>query len=153
MQISKLIKCSSCGKDIAIGAEKCPNCGAKNDWTHPAIAKLKDHTFSDIEFKCEYSGLKAVGVHEDPKKKHYESMMQLFVLWCVVSIPLSMFGKMTLALLGGVGSILFFGSFIFILISYEDKRFEADFSEGSLNWGSTDDEFWKPVKDLLMKSA
>lgn len=46
----KLTNCESCGKLIAISAENCPSCGAKNSWIHPKIKyflNIKDKISED----------------------------------------------------------------------------------------------------------
>lgn len=51
---SNLTKCGACGKEISCLADRCPSCGAPNDWVHPKIQHFIDSTDDKFEVSKEY---------------------------------------------------------------------------------------------------
>lgn len=164
-----LIKCNACEKDISKLADKCLNCGSPNHWIHPKINLLltkKDEVIPEVKVDFTHSKYEISGVsYQKPKWITVISdtiNIMLFVIFPIGTfiyyymngsgVGFSMLGAFML--LGTAAGALFFPLVIFSIcllifaaIFAKKRSFQANLESGE--WTSSDEKFWKPVKDIL----
>ncbi len=132
-----LTSCTACAKEISTLADKCPNCGAPNEWVHPHIrifmADMPQNTSK--KYFVFHNKTQIWGNTE----KKFPWWMWIIIIFC--SAPGFAFGFIP-------GLIIAPIAYYLLLNMYGNKlEFFADFQKGT--WTSNDDSFWKPIRSKL----
>jgi hypothetical protein len=147
-----LIKCEACNKDISTLADKCPGCGAPNNWIHPNIKhflSMKDQTGMSKRFIFHRNKTEIWGETAVQGLPWYVWIAVIFsfliLLWLGGMFSGIIFGAMfeSLVILIGGGYVVFKVARKFTLT----KNFKANLQLGT--WWSDDDDFWLPVRSIL----
>jgi hypothetical protein len=141
-KMAGLIDCLTCEKQMAALADKCPHCGAPNGWVHERIQRFiaagdsiaTTKRFNYTHTKTELTGFTG---REDPLWVRL-TCTAICLFGAVVSI---FFGWMPVVLAIVLSCVLFWAN------QRPAATFHADFERGT--WTSTDEAFWKPVRELL----
>jgi hypothetical protein len=152
--MKNIIPCFTCSKDIAINAESCPGCGAKNTYVHPKIKEFidKSSTFNfESPLKIKHTGT-VLNVNVSGQRDRVEAISGLlFVLFpLTIFLNFVLFESDAIYHLGTLMMALAFITLIGSMFTPEGDKFEIDFSEpDSPVWKSSNDEFWDKVKIFL----
>jgi hypothetical protein len=133
-----LINCYACANPVSVLADKCPSCGDPNNWQHPAIKNFylfKDDTGVSDKFTFKSNKTEIWGETE----KKYTWWMWLIVIIC--AIPSIAFG--------GIPGLFVAPVTLFVLQNVYGKKREFRANLHSGTWTSNDDEFWKPIRNIL----
>ena len=159
---STLITCSACGHSIAKTAAACPRCGARNEWVHPELQRFLNSARS-VELGASWQwahnqtavwGTASPDVEERGGAKGISVGMTLFGVG-VLLLFLGPIGWAIAGLLIPIGLFLALaGSLLCKRSDYVVKipTFRVDFAGPSPRWESNDDEFWKPLRQLLRQA-
>jgi len=136
-----LLTCKACSGSVAALADKCPHCGAPNDWRHPKIEAF-------------YKDLANIGTAQPfsvwcNKTSVWGETAAKPALWAQIFFGLSL---VVAALLSLVFSwwIVFVTAFVggIVMATVQTKKsFRADLAAET--WASNDNEFWRPVIERL----
>jgi hypothetical protein len=142
----KLIECLSCKKEISILASTCPGCGAPNDWIHPKIKELvdSDDGILPLKWTYTYSGTKVSGQTE----KKTPVWVWVFHIFMISFLALFCYGIFGMSMIWLWMYVVF--SWIINAMFGVKKEFKANLQTGT--WVSTDDKFWKPVREMLFSA-
>lgn len=136
--IEKLINCESCNHPHSILADKCPQCGAPNNWIHPAIKhflSIKDQIGTTKEFKFQWNKVEIWG-YTETKLPWY---IKIFIFFGFISGVL--FGIIP-------GFIIAILMYLSLSKTFGGKyNFKANLLDKK--WESSNEKFWKPVRDVL----
>ena len=182
INVSKLTNCKACGNEIAKTANACPKCGAVNEWSDPRRDDLvkhlqgSDHNVHAAPWKF-YGDRFSVWGETEMKFMSFEALRYALIAF-VVGLLLNLFKSNLPMVVAGDGiigqslsllflfvqiipypiAIFFFGKWVYhslITSNASDimqKSFRVDYSADVPIWQSNDDEFWKPIKDYVMKN-
>jgi hypothetical protein len=157
---NKMIDCSACGKQISVEAATCPSCGAPNKWVHPSIERFlrqKDTTGTSKPFTFASDRLRVYG---ETKKAMpwFISIPAFLILLALIGVDsfLRYYQEWASGIAPGgywtrllvIGVITLVGQQVLSYFFAKQKTFRMDFETDV--WTSNDDEFWKPVKDILL---
>jgi hypothetical protein len=149
---SDLTDCKACATRISILADKCPSCGAPNDWIHPDIKRLLE-VRSEIgtaeKFKLEWNNIEAWG--KTRKKTSRLVSFLALLIFLGIYLPLGFLGTIGKGL-GPINIFLVIGLALLMVVLLDplfgkNKVFHANLQARS--WTSSDDSFWQPVRSVL----
>jgi hypothetical protein len=167
-----LVACEICGRQIANTTERCPECGAQNDWLHPEIKRFySSHESAGLPFlpagvRIDRRGRYNIMGHSDKKVlvTRFRDEYTKFLLWFVAGLSVVLITArvewqlswlFVLGVIGaGVVGIALFGKFKPEPIPYtaEVERyvfFDLDFSFSPPKWTCNDEEYWAPVRKFF----
>ena len=146
-----LIGCKACSKNISVLADKCPACGAPNDWVHPDVTKFINNDNIDTSERFTYRWNKAEVWGQTGTKVPTRVMVIGVLIFLAIYFPLGFFGSFGF-LFGPINIFIVIGfGFVFGLILTamygERKTFHANLLDRT--WTSSADQFWYPIKAFL----
>ena len=137
--------CSACGHSIAISAAACPQCGAPNDFVHPLVTEFKSRKFNDAPlFEFEANGTTISGNSYSTRDKFGPLYVALFFVSGILFFFSTLLGLFVFAVAVIFGGISLFGS-------SHQETFTVDLSQEKPRWSSTNDAFWKSVRDFFVQ--
>lgn len=137
-QNPNLFQCEACQKEISTLADKCPGCGAPNNWIHPKIKhflSVKDQIGIADGWNYKYTKTELCG-STVPTLPWW---LWFVVLFCAV--PGFAFGIIPGMIIAPIAY------YILKLMYGKTYSFKADLKNGT--WQSDNDAIWQPVRAAL----
>lgn len=136
---SPLTLCNACGKQISIHSDKCPSCGAPNNWKHPEIIRFEAATSNDIPITMPFD-YKCLGTQISGQTKTKLAWYFWVIIVCCA------FPGLFIGIVPGliIAPIMIW---FFTAVYGKKETFVADVQEGT--WTSSNEDFWKPVRLFL----
>jgi hypothetical protein len=131
-------QCETCAKTISVLADKCPTCGAPNDWIHPDIKSL-------ISRKNTIGVSKPFTLQWNKTEVWGETKLKVpWWAWLIFALtaPFSAFGSIVVGLL-----ISALCAAVLLPLVGKKQTFKANLQTGA--WESSDDKFWQSVRSAL----
>lgn len=136
-----LIECKTCGHQISDRAEACPSCGEPREWVHPEVASFvarAPEITTALPFTVQANKTEVFGATE-ARTPAWAWVVAIAVF--LASFPAQQaWGTIAAAACG-------FCAVLLVIKTKTSESFHADLA--SRTWSSTDDYFWKPVRDAL----
>jgi len=146
---SNLMKCRTCEHKMAMSAEHCPGCGAKNEYIHPRIKEFLDE-FDDSKLTpCQYTYSNTT-IQFISNAKNKVSSSTNYIYWGIIVIVVGYFIHPAITLPGI--ALTFWGVIRTALLKQSDylpESLEIDFSSAPPKWKSTNDRIWKPIMEYF----
>lgn len=137
-----LIPCSTCSYEIGTQAEKCPQCGSPNSWTHPKIKEMLEAKSVNTtrQFEFWHKGAEVWGESVYHSAIAYIGAVIILIIAIFSILFTSIFGP----LIGGVFLVLFWRG------TAKKDTFKTNIVTGT--WESSNDKFWQPVIEFLKQA-
>jgi hypothetical protein len=146
---TKLMPCTTCGRQIALDASTCPGCGARNTWVHPVIKAFIDNA-GNLEvppFTFVHAATQVNGTCETNKTRSTFQLMHVGLVFGFIALLALFISPALSAVLTVICvALVILGMIIQGPSNQFHTSFTADFSSGSLKWSSDNDQHWAPVR-------
>lgn len=150
--MNRLIECAACSNEIAILSVACPKCGNPNNWIDPRIAsalKVSKDAFSPSpasEVRFKNTALTIQG-----KTETFSSKKWFLWLFLINIVPYLVYYYLALYLFIPITFALLAFTFVTTIISgyFSMTKYSFEASIDPPSWRSSNDEYWKPVREKL----
>jgi hypothetical protein len=162
----RLIRCNTCGRDIAVTAEACPKCGALNTWVHPEIQRFLASTqmFNHLPAFRYFSGRFTLEGEAEVKRGqmavlNYSSKAIAAGVLCLILGAVGSVVSPILILLAIIGPVVIVVGYCLAatgMLQQEKAtdlqvKFLVDFNCTPPKWWFNDDEYWREIKDFFFR--
>lgn len=137
-----LILCNACRHSISVLAAVCTNCGAPNTWRHPGIVQflqVKDATGVSRAFTFSWDKFTIKG-----RTKPKRTIFGYFVLFALLPVIFVLWAFLAWWLAFIVSTVLYAYA---LGANMRTEYFVVNLFSGE--WTSSNEKFWKPVRDKL----